>query len=140
MLLDVSMTAPRALTLNQVKAVADGVIAAAQWTAAVDSDGLARLTSKLQAVGVACWEDDVATLLTDSAGAGAGRCNDGLIARDGRVDPDDHLAVAGAVRVAHGRESSMSAVLYVAGGAERDRELDQPAGRGGQHPTGRARR
>jgi hypothetical protein len=115
MLLDVTVTAPRALTLNELKAVADGVIAAAQWTAAVDADGLARLTSTLQAVGVACREDDVDALLTDPAGAGAGRCNVGLIARDGRVDPDDHLAVAGAVRVARGRGLSMSAALYVAG-------------------------
>ena len=114
MLLDVNMTAPRALTLNELKAVADGVIAAAQWTAAVDPDGLARLTSNLRAVGVACAEADVAALLTDPAGARAGRCKDGLIARDGRVDPDDHLVVAGAIRVDRGRELSMAAALYVA--------------------------
>ncbi len=87
------------LSLEEIKAVADGVIAAAQWTERVNPDGLDRLTAKLARAGITTDRETVSGLLRDASGAGAGHCMDGLIAKDGRVDPDDHLVVAGLVHV-----------------------------------------
>jgi hypothetical protein len=38
-------------------------------------------------------------LLQEASGAGGGHCDGGLIATDGRVNPDDHLVVAGLAHV-----------------------------------------
>ena len=58
----------------------------------------------------------VADLLQDAAGAGAGHCKDGLIAKDGRVDPDDHLVVAGLVHVVRDTTSArtLTATMHAA--------------------------
>lgn len=93
------VTSPAPLSLNQIKAVADGVVAATQWTRQVNPSGLDRLTTNLTRAGISAEPDAVAALLKDAAGAGGGHCKDGLIAKDGRMDPDDHLVVAGLVHV-----------------------------------------
>jgi hypothetical protein len=79
--------------------VADGVVAAAQWTRTVHPSGVDRLVANLARVGISADRELVIQLLRDRAGAGAGLCLDGLIAKDGRVDPDDHFVVAGIVSV-----------------------------------------
>ncbi len=98
LLLRTEVASPRPLAMSQLKAVADGVIAAAQWTARVRDDGAERLAANLAAAGIPTDVEHIVELLSDPAGAGAGQCDD-LVARDGRVDPDDHLVVAGLVQV-----------------------------------------
>jgi hypothetical protein len=115
-LLTATVVSPRPLTLNQLKAIADGAVAAAQWTARVNPVAAAHVAGNLARTGVQVDRDLVAELLQDPAGAGAGLCQDGLIAKDGRVDPDDHLLAAGAISVELGAASkpSVSAALFVA--------------------------
>lgn len=84
--------------MSQLKAVADGIIAAAQWTDRPHGGGIERLAANLAAAGVRTDIEHIVELLRDPAGAAAGHCDD-LIAKDGRVDPDDHRAVAGLVHV-----------------------------------------
>jgi hypothetical protein len=106
-LLRITVTSPRPLSLVQIKAVADCTVAAAQWTRAVDPAGLTCFTAKLASAGIQAPRDVVEALLRDRASASAGHCNDGLIAKDGRVDPDDHLVVAGIVRTVTGRDPNI---------------------------------
>ena len=116
MVLRARVTVPRALTLGQIKAVVDGIVAAAQWTQAVDQCGVDRLVEHLARSGVSASRTRLAELLENPYGARAGLCRDGLIAKDGRVDPDDHLVVAGAVEVKPESSSnvSVSAALFAA--------------------------
>lgn len=97
------------LTLNEIKAVIDGVVAAAQWTSTIRQSGIDRLVANLARAGIVTDRDTVAGLLQDSRGAGAGCCRDGIIAKDGRIDPDDHLVVAGLVHVTTASTPGISA-------------------------------
>jgi hypothetical protein len=115
-LLRVSVTSPRSLSVDQIKAVADGVVAAAQWTRKVDSAGLGRLTANLARAGIFAERATVSELLQGASGAGGGHCDDGLVATDGRVNPDDHLVVAGLVhlRTEPTPATTMTAAFYEA--------------------------
>jgi hypothetical protein len=107
------VTSRQALSLNQIKAVADGLVAAAQWTRIVDPGGIDRLSANLTRAGIPADRATVFNLLRDASGAGAGHCQDGLIARDGRVNPDDHLVVAGLVHVRTTTAApTLTAVIY----------------------------
>lgn len=112
-LLRITVTSPRPLSLIQIKAVADGAVAAAQWTRAVDPAGLTCLTAKLASAGIQAPRDVVDALLRNPAGASAGLCKDGLIAKDGRVDPDDHLVVAGIVRTVARRDPNIQVTAAI---------------------------
>ena len=87
-----------------------------QWTARVNPVAAEHVAGNLARAGVQVDRDLVAKLLQDPAGAGAGRCQDGLIAKDGRIDPDDHLLATGAVSVELGAapKPSVSAALFAA--------------------------
>jgi hypothetical protein len=108
-----TVTSPQPLSLNEINAVADGVVAAAQWTRTVDPAGLDRLTANLAGAGIP-RRAPVSELLRDASGAGGGHCDDGLIAKHGRVDPDDHLVIAGFVhaRTEATSTSTLTAVLH----------------------------
>ena len=69
-LLRATVTSPRSLSLNQIKAIADGAVAAAQWTRIVDPGGLHRLTTNLTRAGISAERAAVSELLQDAAGAG----------------------------------------------------------------------
>src|SRR5215218_10471236 len=78
-LLTAKVVSPRALTLNQLKAIADGAVAAAQWTARINPVAAQRVAGNLARAGVQADRDLIAELLQDPAGAGGGRCLDGVI-------------------------------------------------------------
>lgn len=84
--------------LDEIKAVADGVIASAQWNEAPDPVGVDRLAQRLARAGIEADAESVRAALVDAALAGMGRCTR-LIASDGRLTPDDHRVVAGIVSV-----------------------------------------
>jgi hypothetical protein len=98
-LLRATVTSPLTLSLDQIKAVADGVVAAAQWTRELAPIGVERLAANLARAGISAEPAALSALLQEASGAGGGHCDGGLIATDGRVNPDDHLVVAGLVHV-----------------------------------------
>jgi hypothetical protein len=110
-----TVATPRPLSVQQIKAVTDGLVAAAQWTSSPNPEGVERLTNNLALAGIDTDVSRTVALLRDATGTGVGHCRT-LIAKDGRVDPDDHLVVAGIVIAAHGRSEAprLSAEIHAA--------------------------
>jgi hypothetical protein len=101
LMLRINVASPGALGTAEIKAVTDGLLAAAQWMPAADDSDSERFHARLRAAGVDANPATVVRLLRDPAGAPLGPC-ERLVYRDGRVSPDDHLVVAGIVAVTSG--------------------------------------
>lgn len=89
------LATPRTLGVGEIKAVVDGVIAAAQWMPDVPAERVELLASILER-GLAIKPDihEVAAALAADERSVLGACP-GLIPSDGRINPDDHRLVAG---------------------------------------------
>jgi hypothetical protein len=104
-----------ALSLDQIKATTDGVLAAAQWMPHATVANTAKFHARLLAAGVTATPAEVVDLLRDPAGSTLGP-RKSLITRGGLVSPSDHLVVAGIVAIGRGRDTAprLSARVYAA--------------------------
>jgi len=89
------LATPRTIGVGEIKAVVDGIIAAAQWMPDVARERVEWLTSILERT-LASKPDirDVHAGLARDERSVLGACP-GLIPSDGRINPDDHRLVAG---------------------------------------------